>query len=556
MDWISDLLFKETVAHTIFIYCVVIAIGVSLGKLKIFGISLGITFVLFAGIAMGHFGFSANHLVVDFVKDFGLILFVFSIGLQVGPGFFASFRKGGLSLNLMALIIVLLGGFTTLIIHFISGTSLPMLVGVMSGAVTNTPGLGAAQQALNQISGSAPVSEIPEIGLGYAVAYPFGVLGIIITMFAIRKFLGIDVQKELILFNQDQHPAESVPEKINIKVTNPQVFNKTIPEISDLIKHEIVISRILRNGELILASSDTVISENDIILVVTQKGFIDDVINQTGLRSEMDLTAKSGKLISRRVMVTNPDVFGKDLGSLKLRTRYNINITRVYRSGIELVASPQLRLQMGDKLTVVGDENSMEKVIQQLGNSIKRLNEPNIIPIFIGILFGVLLGSIPIHIPGIVNPIKLGLAGGPLIVAILLSKYGYRFSLVSYMTPSANLMLREIGIVLFLASVGIVAGEKFIPTLLSGDGFVWMGYGVIITLLPLLVVGFWSRVVQKKNYLEICGLLSGSMTDPPALAYANSIAQSEAPAVAYATVYPLVMFMRIFIAQLLILLFV
>jgi len=556
MDWISDLLFKETVAHTIFIYCVVIASGVFLGKLKIFGVSLGITFVLFAGIAMGHFGFSANHIVIDFVKDFGLILFVFSIGLQVGPGFFASFRKGGLSLNMMALIIVLLGGFTTLIIHFVTGMSLPILVGVMSGAVTNTPGLGAAQQAINQVSGNMPIADIPEIGLGYAVTYPFGVLGIIITMFAIRRVLGINVDKELTLFNQDQHPTETIPEKISIQVTNPQVFNKTIPEISDLISHEIVISRILRKGELILASSDTIINENDIILVVTQKGFIPDVIRQTGILSEMDLTAKSGKLISRRVMVTNQDVFGKDLGSLKLRTRYNINITRVYRSGIELVATPNLRLQMGDKLTVVGDENSMEKVIEQLGNSIKRLNEPNIIPIFIGILLGVVLGSIPMHIPGIANPIKLGLAGGPLIIAILLSKYGYKFSLVSYMTPSANLMLREIGIVLFLTSVGIVAGEKFISTLLSGDGFVWMGYGAIITLLPLLVVGFWSRMMLKKNYLEICGLLAGSMTDPPALAYANSTAQSEAPAVAYATVYPLVMFMRIFIAQLLILLFV
>ncbi|MDO9339707.1 MAG: putative transporter [Bacteroidales bacterium] len=556
MDWITDLLFKETIAHTIFIYCVVIALGVFLGKLKIFGVSLGITFVLFAGIVLGHFGFSANHQVIEFVKDFGLILFVFSIGLQVGPGFFSSFKKGGLSLNLMALIIVLLGGLTTLLIHFITGMSLPMLVGVMSGAVTNTPGLGAAQQALYQVSGSTPGANIPEIGLGYAVAYPFGVLGIILTMFAIKKTLGINVQKELTLFNQDQYPTENLPEKINILVSNRQIFNKTIPEIAKQIKHDIVISRVLRNGELLLASSDTIIYENDIILIVTQKGSINEVVRQIGVQSEMDLTAKSGKLISRRVMVTNRDVFGKNLGSLKLRTRYNINITRVYRSGIELVASPQLRLQMGDKLTVVGDEKSMEKVIEQLGNSIKRLNEPNIVPIFIGILLGVILGSIPIQIPGIINPIKLGLVGGPLIVAILLSKYGYKFSLVSYTTLSANLMLREIGIVLFLASVGIVAGEKFIPTLLSGDGFIWIGYGALITLIPLLLVGFFSCYILKRNYLEICGLLSGSMTDPPALAYANSIAQSEAPSVAYATVYPLVMFLRIFIAQLLILLFV
>jgi len=433
---------------------------------------------------------------------------------------------------------------------------MPMLVGVMSGAVTNTPGLGAAQQALFQVSGNIPATEVPEISLGYAVAYPFGVLGIILAMFAIRKILGINVRKELSLFNLDQHPTETIPEKINILVNNPMVFNKTILEIAKEIKKEIVISRILRNGELLLASSDTLIYENDIILIVTQKGYIDEVIRHIGIQSEMDITAKSGKLISRRVMVTNRDVFGKDLGSLKLRSRYNINITRVYRSGIELVATPHLRLQMGDKLTVVGDEKSMEKVIEQLGNSVKRLNEPNIVPIFIGILLGVILGSIPVHIPGIVNPVKLGLAGGPLIIAILLSKYGYKFSLVSYTTPSANLMLREIGIVLFLASVGIVAGEKFIPTLTSGDGFIWMGYGAIITLFPLLIIGFYSRIILKKNYLEVCGLLAGSMTDPPALAYANSIAQSEAPAVAYATVYPLVMFLRIFIAQLLIMLFV
>jgi putative transport protein len=556
MDWIADLLFKESVAHTIFVYCVVIAIGVFLGKVKVFGVSLGITFVLFAGIAMGHFGFTGNILVIDFVKDFGLILFVFSIGLQVGPGFFSSFRKGGLSLNILAVTIVLLGGTVTLALHFSTGMSLPMLVGVMSGAVTNTPGLGAAQQALIQVSGNTPGQAIPEIGLGYAVAYPFGVLGIIMTMVLIRTTLHIDVRNELTLFNRDQYPTDSFPEKISVQVTNKQLFNKTILEIAKQISFEIVISRILRNGELLLASSETEIFENDIILVVTQKRYIPEVVKFIGIQSEMDLTAKSGKLISRRVMVTNREVFGKDLGSLRLRTRYNINITRVYRSGIELVASPHLRLQMGDRLTVVGDENSMEKVIEQLGNSIKRLNEPNIVPIFIGILLGVLLGSIPIHIPGIINPIKLGLAGGPLIVAILLSKYGYRFSLVSYTTPSANLMLREIGIVLFLASVGLTAGQKFIPTLLSGDGFRWMGYGALITLVPLLLIGFFSRYILKRNYLEICGLIAGSMTDPPALAFANGIAQSEAPAVAYATVYPLVMFLRIFIAQLLILLFV
>lgn len=553
MDWIYDLLFKETVAHTIFIYCVVIAAGVFLGKIKIFGVSLGIAFVLFMGIAMGHFGFSANHEVVDFIKDFGLILFVFSIGIQVGPGFFSSFRKGGLTLNLLGLAIVFLGGTITVLLHFITGMSLPMLVGVMSGAVTNTPGLGAAQQALNQVSSG---TDIPQIGLGYAVAYPFGVLGIILTMIVLRRALKINVNEELLQYNQIQHPSDQLPEKASVLVTNKRVFGETIREITAAINHSFVISRVLHNGDLIPAGSDTVIYENDIILVVAQKGVIPSIVAQIGMISKMDLTAKSGKLVSRRILVTNKDVFGKKLGSLKLRSRYNINITRVYRSGIELLASPELRLQMGDKLTVVGDEESIEKVISELGNSIKRLDEPNIVPIFIGILLGVLLGSIPFKIPGVMNPVKLGLAGGPLIVAILLSKYGYKFQLVSYTTPSANLMLREIGIVLFLASVGISAGEKFIPTLLSGDGFIWMGYGAIITLVPLLAVGLFSRFVLHRNYLEICGLLSGSMTDPPALVFANSIAQSEAPAVAYATIYPLVMFLRIFIAQLLILMFV
>jgi len=556
MAWFYDLLWQETVAHTILTYCLVIVTGVLLGKIKFFGVSLGITFVLFAGITAGHFGLSADHKVIDFIRDFGLILFVFSIGLQVGPGFFSSFRKGGLSLNMLAVIIVLTGGAATLAIHFITGTSLPMLVGIMSGAVTNTPGLGAAQQTLNQVGPSIHGVEIPDIALGYAVAYPFGVLGIILTMVIIKKVLSVNIKEEIQRFDLTQHPAETLPERASILVTNPEVFNKTILEITKEIKSEIVVSRVLHNGELLLASSGTIIHENDIILVVTRKGLMPEVIKQVGIESDMDLTAKSGILITRRIMVTNREVFGRDLGSLKLRTKYNINITRVYRAGIELVAFPQLRLQMGDKLTVVGDEKSMEKVIEQLGNSIKRLNEPNLAPIFFGILLGVILGSIPLHIPGIVNPLKLGLAGGPLIVAILLSKYGYKFSLVSYITPSANLMLREIGIVLFLASVGIASGEKFISALISGDGFIWMGYGIIITFLPLLIVGFYSAIILKKNYLELCGLLSGSMTDPPALAYANSIAQSEAPSVAYATVYPLVMFLRIFIAQLLIILFV
>lgn len=555
MNWFNNLLWGESAAQTIFLYSVVIAAGVFLGKRKISGVSLGITFVLFAGILMGHFGLKVNRVVAEFIRDFGLILFVFSIGLQVGPGFFTSFRKGGALLNLLACAIVLLGVMTTLTIHFVAGTPVPILTGIMSGAVTNTPGLGAAQNALTQ-TGNITGGAIPDIGLGYAVAYPFGVLGIILTMIIIRKTLKIDVEKEMEIIMNEQYPAETIPEKINILVNNPVAFNRSVEDISRLFGTGFVISRVLHKGELLPATSDTVIHENDIILVVAQKGLIPEILAKTGVLSEMDLSARPGSLISRRLIVTNKDISGKTLGSLKLRSRFNINITRVYRSGIEFVPSRGLQIQMGDRFTVVGDVKSVAQVTRVLGNSMKRLEEPDIIPIFVGILAGVLIGSIPFRIPGMVHPIKLGIAGGPLIIAILLSRFGHKFSLVSYTTTSANLMLREIGIVLFLASVGLMSGEQFVPSLASGDGFIWMFYGVLITLIPIMVTGFFSRIILKRNYLEICGLLSGSMTDPPALAFANSIAKSEAPAIAYASVYPLVMFLRIFMAQLLILIFI
>jgi putative transport protein len=365
----------------------------------------------------------------------------------------------------------------------------------------------------------------------------------------------IDVKQELEKLQNELHPADTLPEKLNILVTNPSIFNKSVSEISRMLGEGVVISRVLHKGNLLTATSETVLHEGDIMLVVTSKGMAKEVLQLTGSISEMDLSTKSGDLISRRLLVTSREVTGKSLGSLRLRTRFNINITRIYRSGIEFIPSPGIELQMGDRLTVVGDEKSIAKVTAEIGNSMKRLEEPNIIPIFVGILLGVILGSIPVNLPGMAHPLKLGLAGGPLIVAILLSKYGHKFSLVSYTTASANLMLREIGIVLFLASVGIKSGENFISTLVSGDGFKWMGYGAMITLIPLLLTGFVARISLKRNFFEICGLLSGSMTDPPALAFANGIARSEAPSVAYATVYPLVMFLRIFMAQLLILAF-
>lgn len=555
MSWFPNLIFNQSIAQTIIIYSFVIAIGVALGKVKIFNISLGITFVLFAGIIAGHFGFGINHEVLDFAKDFGLILFVFAVGLQVGPGFFSSFRKGGLTLNLMAVTVVLLGAAIAIVLHFTTQISMPEMVGILSGAVTNTPGLGAAQQALKEISATNPTTEISNIGLGYAVAYPFGVLGIILTMLFIRFVTKTNLNQELDQYNKLQHPDEEIPEKISIIITNPEIDGKRISEIGSILRKDIVATRIYHDGEIAGVQHDTVLKVNDIVLFVSPKGEISKLIQQLGRKSDLDISMQPGKMMSKQVLVTHVSASGKSLESLKLRSRFGVNITRIYRSGIELIATPRLRLQLGDKVTVVGDENGISQVAQLIGDSIKRLNEPNLFPIFIGIMLGVILGSIPIAIHGIPTPIKLGLAGGPLIVALLLSKFGYKLSLASYTTPSANLMLREIGIVLFLASVGIKAGEKFVPTLVSGDGLLWMGLGAIITLIPIILVGLFSKLVLKRGFFEVTGLLAGSMTDPPALAFANSIAQCEAPAVAYATVYPLVMFLRIVTAQLLILLF-
>lgn len=556
MNWFTDILCNDSVAHTILVYCVVIATGVAFGKIKFFNVSLGITFVLFAGIAAGHAGFRPNHEALEFVRDFGLILFVFSLGLQVGPSFFSSFKKTGLILNLLALFLVTTGAGITIAIHYISGVSIPAMAGIMSGAVTNTPGLGAVQQTLNQIfSGSIP-PDIPDPGVGYAVAYPFGVAGVIISMILIRKIFAIDLESERNAHSDELHTEGGIPEKITIKVTSAHAAGKTVEEISNNAPCNLVISRVLHKGELKLAGPDTVVAENDIVLVVAGRNNIQAIVKYLGIPCEIDLSSKPGNMVTRRIVVTNSEVGGKTLGALRFRSRYNINITRVERSGVELLAVPGLSLQMGDRLTVVGDEQSIENVALETGNSLRRLYEPNLLPVFTGILIGVILGSIPLKIPGISSPLKLGLAGGPLIVAILLSKYGHRISIPVYTTRSANLMLREVGIVLFLASVGIKAGERFVPALTSGDGLIWMGFGAIITLLPVMITGIVALKWFRFNYFEICGLLSGSMTDPPALAYANNTAQSEVPAVAYATVYPLVMFLRIFVAQLFILLFV
>jgi len=556
MNWLTDLFFNDTIAHTILVYSIVIAAGVLLGKIKIHGVSLGIAFVLFMGIVAGHFGFRVNHEASEFIKDFGLVLFVFFIGLQLGPGFFSSLKKDGLTLNLLATGIVILGALTAIVMHLITGVSMAVMTGIMSGAVTNTPGLGAAQQALEQTSGTVAGSVTPDIGLGYAVAYPFGVLGIILTMIIIRKASKTNIRKEQAAYEQRQNPSEAKPERVSITIKNPEVFGKKIREIIHYFKNDAVISRILHDGVESVANSETQFEDGDTVLLVAQKGDIPELIRLLGEPSVFDLAAFPGKLISKQILVTNRHVIGKQLVTLKLRSRFEINITRITRSGIELLAHPDIKLQFGDKLTIVGDEKSIENVSQVLGNSLNRINEPNLFPIFTGILLGIILGSIPLAIPGIPTPVKLGMAGGPLIIAILLSRYGYKFSLNSYTTPSANMILRETGVVLFLASVGLKSGESFVATLLSGDGFIWMGYGALITVIPIFIIGALTKFVLKRNFFELCGLLSGAMTDPPALAFANTIAQSDAPSVAYATVYPLVMFLRIIIAQLLILFFI
>jgi len=447
VEWLTDILFNNSVAHTILVYCVVIAVGIALGKIRIFNVSLGIAFVLFAGIAAGHFGLRANHEALEFVRDFGLILFVFSIGLQVGPSFFSSFRKTGVIFNMLAIAIVITGAALTVIIHYLSDIPMPVMAGIMSGAVTNTPGLGAVQQTLSQLMKTGLQPDFPDPGIGYAVAYPFGVLGVILSMIIIKKISGINLVNEQKEISEARHPSDEVPEKATIRVTSSEVTGKSVREITVNAPGKMIISRLLHKGNLIIPGPDRIIEHDDIILIVAGKKEIDPIVSYLGTRSDMDLSARQANLITKRIVVTNTELRGKTLGSLRLRSRYNINITRIERSGIELVANPGIELQMGDRLTIVGDEKSIEIVAREVGNSLRRLYEPNLLPVFTGIILGVIAGSIPIRVPGLSNPLKLGLAGGPLIVAIIISKYGQRFSLAAYTTPSANLMMRELGIV-------------------------------------------------------------------------------------------------------------
>ena len=556
MNWLNDLVFGTGIAHSMFVFALVISIGIALGRIKIFGVSLGITWILFVGIAFGHFRLLIDSNILHFMKEFGLILFIYSIGMQVGPSFFSSFKKGGLTLNLLAASIVFLGVIITYAIHLITNLPISTMVGILSGAVTNTPGLGAAQQTYFDTQGGMD----PTISMGYAVAYPLGVVGIILSLILFRYIFKINFEKETRELDTMDASKFTEAQMFSLVISNPAVFGKTISVTKSFIDREFVISRVqhIADGKLEIAQPSTVLCEGDKVLVVSNMQNIEAVSAMLGGEIEMNQNqwAKlDAQLISRRIIITKPDINGKSIGNLKFRTLYGINITRVNRAGLDLVGDPKLQLQVGDRLTVVGSESSISNIENLLGNSLKRLREPNLISIFIGIALGVLLGSIPFMIPGIPQPVKLGLAGGPLIVSILVSKFGARYKLVTYTTMSANLMLREIGIALFLACVGLEAGKDFIQTIVNG-GYVWIGYGAIITVLPLFIVGTIGRLVFKLNYFTLMGLVSGSMTDPPALSFSNAIAGNDMPAVSYATVYPLTMFLRVITAQILILLFV
>ena len=557
MNWINDLLWGEGIGHSILLLSFVIAAGIQLGKIKVFGVSLGITLVLFVGIILGHFGFTINHNVIHFFKEFGLILFVYSVGMQVGPGFFSSFKKGGITLNMLACGIVFLGVVTAIILHYATGIPMPTMVGILSGAVTNTPGLGAAQQAFSDMYGSTDNT----IALGYAVAYPLGVIGIILSIIFIRYVFRVNFDKENEQLNKEDASHMNEAKPVSLIVKNPAVFGKSVGELSNLLEHrDFVISRIWHDSDkqIEIVSANTVLMENDKVFVITTEQDAQTI--KTFIGEEIDMERKQwirmeSQFINRRILITKPELNGKRLGQLKLRKLYGINITRINRAGVDLVATPHLTLQVGDRVNVVGTETAVTNVEKVLGNSMKRLNEPNLITIFIGIALGIVLGSIPITFPGIPQPVKLGLAGGPLIVAILIRRFGYKYKLVTYTTQSANLMLREIGITLFLACVGISAGDGFVDTIVNNGGFAWIGYGFIITTVPLLIIGCIGRYFCKVNYFTLMGLIAGSTTDPPALAYSNATAGNDAPSVGYATVYPLTMFLRVLTAQLLILFF-
>ncbi|MDD2601796.1 MAG: putative transporter [Prevotella sp.] len=563
MDWLINLFTtQDSVAHIVLLYGLVISIGVLLGKVKIGGISLGVTFVLFAGIVAGHIGFTAPLPILDFLRDFGLILFVFCIGLQVGPGFFEGFRKGGITLNLMATTMIVLNVLVMFACYYLffdtsNPNNLPMMVGTLYGAVTNTPGLGAANEALAAVF---PNGNAPQIANGYACAYPLGVLGIIGATIAIRFITKTKLQdEEKQLDEAEEENPHAKPYGMTLKVTNSFLVGRNLQQVSEFINRDIVCTRIMQDGKLHTPKRDTIFNMNDEVYIVCAEADAEAVKAFIGPEVEVDWNdlnqQETQPMISKRIVVTNPKMNGKTLGKMHFSSVYGVNITRISRQDMDLFASRNHHFHVGDRIMVVGREDNVNRVAEMMGNSAKRLNTPNIATIFIGIILGILFGSIPLAIPGMPAPLKLGLAGGPLIIAILIGRFGYRFRLVTYTTTSANLMLREFGLVLFLASVGIKAGAGFWETVVAGDGLKYVYTGFLITILPILIVGPIAKLKYKFNYFTIMGLIAGTYTDPPALAYANASCSKETPAVGYSTVYPLSMFLRILFAQIIVLFF-
>ncbi|MBQ6767404.1 MAG: putative transporter [Prevotella sp.] len=557
-QWLKDLFTTtDSVAHIALLYAVVIAIGVYLGKIKIFGISLGVTFVLFAGIVAGHIGFTAPTPILTFIQDFGLILFVFMIGMQVGPGFFESFGTQGIKLNGLAATGILLNILVMFACFYVffdttNVANLPMMVGTLYGAVTNTPGLGAANEALGTVFGS----NAPQIASAYACAYPLGVLGIIGATILIRYICKVKLEKEEEqLVALEETNANKKPYKMHLEVTNKYLEGKTLLQVHDFLNRDFVISRLVHKGELCIPNRDTIFHVGDQMLIVCAEADHEAIMAFIGPLLDIDFEQQDQPMVSKRILITNPKINGKTLASMHFSSVHGVNVTRVTRHGIDLFASAGLPLQVGDKIMVVGPQDAVNRVANQMGNSSSKLNAPNIATIFVGVFLGLIFGSLPIAIPGMPVPVKLGIAGGPLIIAILIGRYGYKIKLVTYTTTSANMMLREIGLVLFLASVGIKAGAGFVETVVQGDGLLYVLTGFLITVIPILIVGPIARMKYKFNYFTIMGLIAGTYTDPPALAYANSVCSKEAPAVGYSTVYPLSMFLRIFTAQILVLFF-
>ena len=548
MEWLYSLFIEHSALQAVVVLSLISAIGLGLGKIHVCGISLGVTFVFFAGILAGHFGLSIDPQMLNYAESFGLIIFVYALGLQVGPGFFSSFRKGGVTLNMLAIAVVILGTFLTVVCSYTTGVSLPNMVGILCGATTNTPALGAAQQTLKQmgLESSTPA-------LGCAVAYPLGVIGVILAVLFIRKLL---VRREDLEVKEKDDANKTYIAAF--QVHNPAIFNKSIKDIAHMSYPKFVISRLWRDGNVSIPTSEKIIKEGDRLLVVTSEKdalaltvLFGEQENTDWNKEDIDWNAIDSQLISQRIVVTRPELNGKKLGALCLRNHYGINISRVYRSGVQLLATPELTLQLGDRLTVVGEAAAIQNVEKVLGNAVKSLKEPNLVAVFVGIILGLALGAVPFSIPGISTPIRLGLAGGPIIVGILIGTFGPRLHMITYTTRSANLMLRALGLSLYLACLGLDAGAHFFDTVFRPEGLLWIGLGFGLTLVPTVLVGFFAFKIMKIDFGSVSGMLCGSMANPMALNYANDTIPGDNPSVAYATVYPLSMFLRVIIAQVL-----